>query len=110
MPYYLHRIAFTPRSMQALVMKPQDRTPIVKKLFAAHGGKLHEYFFAFGKYDVVIISEFPNNESASAALMTAIGSGALAHGDTTVLMTVPEAVRGMKQAKKAKSGYRPPAR
>ena len=110
MPYFLHRIAFTPRSMQALVMKPQDRTPIVKKLFAAHGGKLHEYFFAFGKYDVVIISEFPSNESAAAALMTAIGSGALAGGETTALMTVSEAVKAMKQAKKAKGTYKPPAR
>jgi uncharacterized protein with GYD domain len=108
MPYYLHRVTFTSRSMEALIKKPQDRTPVVRKLFAAHGGKLHHYFFAFGKYDVVIISEFPNNESAAAALMTAFGAGALSGGETTVLMTVDEAVKAMKQAGSAKSKYSAP--
>ena len=37
------------------------------------GGKIHVWYLTMGKYDAVIISEFPNDE-ASAKFMLATGS------------------------------------
>lgn len=108
MPFYMQRFKFGANSMKALVDKPNDRRDSAKRLIEAHGGKLRDYFLAFGDYDVLLIAEYPDNAAATAVSMTVGASGAFAGGETTPLVTMDEAVAAMKRANKAKGSYNPP--
>ena len=108
MAHYMLRVALAPDTFKNLLSNPEDRRGPARKLIEAHGGTLHDYYFAFGKYDAVIIAEFPDNVSASAVMMTVASSGAFSGGETTVLLTVEEAVQSMKQAGSKIGAYRLP--
>jgi uncharacterized protein with GYD domain len=97
------------RQIQALVDNPHDRYEIIRQLFEAFGGKLHQFYFAFGDYDGVLIAEFPDNASATACLLTVAKGGAVDKLKTTVLISPKEALKAMKQASATKTGYMPPA-
>lgn len=108
MPFYMQRFKFAASSLKALVDKPNDRRDAAKRLIEAHGGKLRDYFLSFGEYDVLVIAEYPDNASATAASMTVGATNAFSGGATTPLMTMEEAVVAMKKANKAKGAYKPP--
>jgi uncharacterized protein with GYD domain len=108
MPFYMQRFKFAPNSMKALVDKPNDRRDSAKRMVEAHGGKLRDYFLAFGEYDVLLIAEYPDNAAATAVSMTVGASAAFSGGETTPLITMEEAVAAMKRANKAKGAYKPP--
>ena len=62
----------------------------------AAGGKLHQFFFAFGKYDVVVMIEAPDDVAAAGAAMAVAASGGFSGGETTKLLTTEEAMEAMK--------------
>ncbi|HTI44754.1 MAG TPA: GYD domain-containing protein [Candidatus Nitrosotalea sp.] len=109
MGYYMLQWSYKDKQYQAMVDKPQDREKLVAKAVESFGGKLHSFFFAFGDFDGVGIMEFPDNESATAFLLTIGGGGAVSKLMTTVLMTPAEAKKAMKKAQGTKSGYQPPS-
>ncbi len=108
MPFYLLQASFKDDKVKALVDKPQNRETAARQFIESLGGKLHAYFFAFGESDVVTITEFPNNETATAAALKTIATGVFAKAQTTVLMTAIEAEHAMKKAKATTATYRPP--
>lgn len=108
MPYYMLQASYKDEQIKALTQNPQDRSVQASALIEAHGGKLREFFFAFGDYDVVAISEFPDNESAAAAALTVASSGAFSDIKTTALLSADEAKRAMKKAGSTKSGFKTP--
>jgi uncharacterized protein with GYD domain len=108
MPFYMTQSKLSKDAIQALIAKPQDRNGPIDKLIKSVGGKLHHYFFAFGDYDIVILYEAPDNASAAAAVLTALGAGAAHVSETTVLMSMEEAVAAMTKAGKASGAYQPP--
>ena len=71
MPYYLLQVAYTPESFKAMLASPSDRKAAAAKVTEAAGAKLHQFFFAFGKYDAILIVEAPD-DSAVAGAMQAI--------------------------------------
>jgi uncharacterized protein with GYD domain len=109
MPMYLFQGKYTPATFKSLVAKPQDREAAVRALTEAAGGKLHGLYFAFGEHDIVALLEYPDNVSASAAIMAVAASGALSAGQTTVLMTAAEAQAAMGKAGAAARAYKAPA-
>ena len=54
--------------------------------------------------------EFPDLDSANACLLTIIAGGGVASFKTTVLIEPEAALRAMRKAGSAQSGYAPPAR
>ncbi|HKM63576.1 MAG TPA: GYD domain-containing protein [Acidisphaera sp.] len=108
MPHFMVRCQFTDASAKAMVGKPQDRTGMASALCEGFGGKLNSYYFAFGDYDVIAISEFPDNTSALAASLAATSTGGFSRFETTPLMTGKEAEAAMKRAHGAKTAYQPP--
>ena len=106
MAYYMVQAAYTAEAIGAMVKKPEDRaaaiTPVVEKL----GGKLVGLWFCFGEYDIVGISEMPDNVSAAAFAFAVSQSGKLRSVKTTPLMTSAEAMKAMKKA--GGVGYRAP--
>ncbi len=106
MPYYLTQAAYTTESWGAQIKNPQDRAAHLGGLFEAAGGKLHSFFYAFGEYDIVLISEAPDNATIAKVLIAAAGGGAVSKLSTTVLMTAEEGLEAIRAA--GAIAYRPP--
>jgi uncharacterized protein with GYD domain len=105
MPIYLHQVSYTSEAWRALIAQPQDRLAAVRAPIEKLGGKLIEGWFAFGEYDVVAITEMPDNVSAAAIAIAFAAGGACKGLRTTPLLTQQEALSAMKKA--GESGYRP---
>lgn len=108
MGYYMIRARFSQAALQGMVAKPQDRKKAVTKLVEAQGGKLRDYFFAFGDKDMVIILEAPSHEAAMAVAMTGAAAGTVTDCETTVLVPSSDAVGAMKKAASAAGSYKSP--
>jgi uncharacterized protein with GYD domain len=104
MPLYLHQVAYSHEGWEALVKKPQNRIDAVRPAIERLGGKIKDAYVAFGDYDVVVITEMPDNVSAAGLSMAFAGGGACKAVQTTPLLTTEEAVEAMKKA--GQSGYR----
>ncbi len=98
MPYYCHQVSYTKEAWARLMRDPQDRLEIVRRPIENLGGKLHTSFFAFGAFDVIAITEMPDNISAAAIAMAFAGGGAVASIQTTPLMTAAQAVEALRKA------------
>jgi uncharacterized protein with GYD domain len=105
MPTYLHQVAYSREGWQALLSHPQDRIEAVKPAIEKLGGKIKNAWFAFGDYDVVVVTEMPDNVSAAAISIAFAGGGACKAVHTTPLLTAEEAIQAMKKA--SESGYKP---
>ena len=105
MPSYLHQVAYSREGWQALLAQPQNRIEAVRPAIERLGGKITNAWFAFGEYDVIVITEMPDNISAAAIAIAFAGGGACKTVQTTPLLSAEEAVQAMKKA--AESGYRP---
>ena len=105
MPVYLHQIAYSREGWQALLAQPQDRIEAVRPAIEKLGGKVRNAWFAFGEYDIVLITDMPDNVSAAAISMAFAGGGACKSVQTTPLMSTEDAVSAMRRA--SESGYRP---
>ena len=104
MPVYLHQVAYSREGWQALLAEPQDRIEAVRPAVAKLGGQIKNAWFAFGEYDVVLITEMPDNVSAAAISMAFAGGGGCKSVQTTPLMSTEQAINAMRKA--SESGYR----
>ena len=59
MPSYLIQASYTVEALQALMKKPQDRTPVVAKAVENLGGSLTGLWLSFGDQDIVALVELP---------------------------------------------------
>lgn len=106
MAYYLFQGSYTPEALATLIKTPQDRIEVVRKSIEQLGGKVVGGWFCFGEYDVVLVSELPDNVTAAAFAVAASAGGALKSNKTTPLFGAAETLQIFKTAGKA--GYRPP--
>jgi len=104
MAHYLFQVSYTPEALAAMIKHPQNRVDVVKKAVEKLGGKIGEFWFSFGEYDVVGLLDMPDNVSAAAFAMTVGGGGACSSVKTTPLLSVKEAISAMKKA--GNSGYK----
>ena len=105
MPHYLHQVAYSREGWEALLAHPQNRIEAVRPAIEKLGGKIETAWFAFGEYDVVVITELPDNVSAAAISIAFAGGGACKAVQTTPLLAPEEAVQAFKKA--GECGYRP---
>jgi uncharacterized protein with GYD domain len=105
MPHYLHQIAYSREGWEALLAHPQNRIESVRPPIEKLGGKIETAWFAFGEYDVIVITELPDNVSAAAISIAFAGGGACKAVQTTPLMSPEEAVQAFRKA--GQCGYRP---
>jgi uncharacterized protein with GYD domain len=87
MGHYVTLIRYTQQGAAKIKESPA-RLDAAKKAAEAAGGKIHSWYLTMGKYDAVIISEFPNDE-ASAKFM--LSSGSLGNITTQTLKAFTEA-------------------
>ena len=104
MPAYLTQVAYSTEGWAALLKNPQDRTKAVQEPIKKLGGKVENFWFSFGDYDVVSVIHFPNNVSAAAIAMAFAAGGAVKSVHTTPLLSAEEALDAVKKA--ASCGYK----
>lgn len=105
MPHYMHQWTYKDRQLRAMATRPQEREEVVRIATEAFGGRLHQFFFALGEFDGISISEFPDEETAMACIMSIVSQGALANIRTTALLTPREAKSAMRRAHEVINGY-----
>ena len=72
MGHYVTLIRYTQQGASRIKESPA-RLDAARTAAEKAGGKIHAWFLTMGKYDAVIVSEFPNDE-ASAKFMLATGA------------------------------------
>jgi len=108
MVWFLVRFQLNSASAKSIITSPQDRLGPATTLVESFGGRLHDYFFAFGDFDGVIIAEFPDHKAAAAFSLRANATGGFSRFEMTVLIPTTEAEAAMKQARDIKLVYRAP--
>jgi uncharacterized protein with GYD domain len=104
MPAYLWQASYTAEGAKGLMKEGgTKRRAAIKQMVEAAGGKLHSFYFAFGKDDVVGITEFPDAATAL-AVSVAVSSAGVVNIRSTVLIPAEE----MDAATKKSVAYRPP--
>jgi uncharacterized protein with GYD domain len=104
MPKYLVEANYVGEGLKGLLKEGgSSRRAAVEKLFASVGGKVEAFYFAFGKTDLFVIAELPDNVSAAALSLTVSAAGAVT-SRVTVLLTPEE----IDAAARKSPQYRPP--
>ncbi len=104
MPHFLQQVAYSREGWEALVANPQNRIEAVRPAIEKLGGKIESAWFSFGDYDVVVITNLPDNVSAAAIAMAFAAGGACKSVQTTPLISPDEAIQALKKAREC--GYR----
>lgn len=99
MPTYLYELSYTAESIAAQIKDPTDRLETAAKpVAAAVGGRVLGGGFSFGEYDVVILIEAPDDESAAAVALAVGAGGAVRSARTTKLLSGEQWVAALKKA------------
>ena len=106
MPLYLTRFSYTPETWARLITHPEDRRKAAQTYIESVGGTLHGFWYAFGPQDGYTLWEAQDNVSMAAVALALAGGGALSPLETTVLLSVDEAMEAMRRAQQVR--YRPP--
>jgi uncharacterized protein with GYD domain len=90
MPEYLYQVAYTPESLAAQIKNPQDRLQIVgKQLTEAVGAKILAGGYSYGKYDVSVIVDAPDDVTMAAVALAIAAAGAVKAAKTTPAERLP---------------------
>ena len=64
MPHFVTLIRYTQQGITRIKESPA-RLDAAKKAAESAGGKIHAWYLTMGRYDAVLISEFPNDEAGA---------------------------------------------
>ena len=104
MAKFLWKASYTPQGVKGVLSEGgTGRRAAVEKTVEALGGKIDEFYFAFGGADVYVIADLPDNVTA-AALSLAVNAGGAVQLETVQLLTAEE----MDEATKKSVDYTPP--
>jgi uncharacterized protein with GYD domain len=87
MGHYITLIRYTQQGAARIKESPA-RLDAAKKAAEAAGGKIHAWYLTMGKYDAVIISEFPNDEAIAKFVLS---TGSMGNITTQTLKAFTEA-------------------
>jgi uncharacterized protein with GYD domain len=97
MPKYLVEASYTAEGLKGLLKDGgTGRKEAVAAAAKSLGGKIEGMYFAFGKHDVVVIMEVPDNVTAAAMALTVNASGGVMTR-TTALLTPEEVDQAVKK-------------
>ena len=98
MPHYMIQFTYTSETWAKLSKNPENRAEAVKALIEKLGGRMLAFYFAFGEYDGIIITEMPDANAASVAAIMANAAGHLKAMKTTPLVTAEDGLAIMRKA------------
>jgi uncharacterized protein with GYD domain len=104
MAHYLFSASYTPAGLTGLMKEgASSRIKALQDAAGSLGGKIEAMYWSFGKSDVILIVELPDNVAA-AAISTTVAAAGVAHILTTVLLTADE----VDKARALHPSYRAP--
>ena len=86
MPHFVSLLRYTQQGIAKIKESPK-RHDAAKKSAEKAGGKIHSFYLTMGKYDAVLISEFPNDEACAQVMLSL---GALGNVSTQTLRAFTE--------------------
>ena len=106
MPLFITQGRFTHDAVKGMIAKPEDRAEEVGRLFAKSGGKVLAYYFTFGEYDFLIVSEGPSTEGVATSVIVAAAGGGVTDLKTTLAMTSAEMKNAFTKAGPIAASFR----
>ena len=106
MSIYMIQASYTSGAWGRLVQRPEHRMEALKPVIETLGGRLLDWYYSFGEFDVMLLIEVPDNVKAAAASMAVAAGGAVKAITTTPLMSADDGFDALLLAQGA--GYRPP--
>ena len=108
MSVYMHQWKYKDQHIRDMLGKvaDPDRARVVRTAIEASDGKLLAFYFAFGEYDGVAISEFADETNALACSMLLIGQGRIETLHTTTLFPPDRCTQAIQRAQEI-IGLRP---
>jgi uncharacterized protein with GYD domain len=85
---YVSLVRYTEQGIRNIKESP-TRLDNTKKAFQAAGGELKQFFLAMGKYDIVLVSEAPDDETV-ARIALSLGAQGNVRTETMRVFTEPE--------------------
>ena len=76
MPTYISLVRYTDQGIRNIKDSPK-RLDAAKKAFKAMGGELKQWYLVMGRYDAVVISEFPDDETARKVDLATAAQGSI---------------------------------
>jgi uncharacterized protein with GYD domain len=98
MALYMVQATYTSEALATLAKNPQDRSVPVRELVQKLGGRLVGFYFCYGEYDIVGLSELPDDSAATALALAVASAGHLKAFKTTKLFTAEETIEAMRKA------------
>ncbi len=92
MPTFVHLMNWTDQGIRTF-RETVDRREAVKEMFGGIGVTLKETYWTLGPYDIVAVTEAPDDESATAAMLALGARGNLR--STTLRAFSAEEMRGL---------------
>lgn len=74
MPTYVFLTTFTQQGIEHVSESP-DRTEVARAEVESMGGTWKEFFVTMGRYDGIVVVEFPDDETAAQAALALASSG-----------------------------------
>jgi uncharacterized protein with GYD domain len=93
MSYFCHQVSFTSNAWPRVSQHPDDRFEAIRTPIENLGGTLRAAFFTTGRFDVLAITEFPDHVSPTDISVAFARGGAVAHIQTTPLLTASQAIQ-----------------
>ena len=96
MARYLFRAKYTQAGVTGLLKEGgTSRREALRQTIEGMGGTLHDLFYAFGDWDLFLVTELPDDEAATAVSLNISAAGALDVSVTVIVTpeTVDAAVR-----------------
>ena len=90
MPFYCHQVSYTTDARKRLLSDPTDRYDAIRDPIEKLGGTLQSSFFTISQFDVLVISEFPQEVSPAAIAVAFSQGGAIANIHTIPLLPLPQ--------------------
>jgi uncharacterized protein with GYD domain len=87
MPHFVTLVRYTQQGISHIKESP-TRLDAARKAAESVGGKIHAWFLTMGRYDAVLIAEFPSDEACA---RFSLQSAALGNISTETLKAFPEA-------------------
>ena len=88
MPTYMTLIQYTQQGIRSIKDSP-IRLDTAKTLYKSLGAEIKSFYLAMGRYDVIVLSEAPDDETATKLILT-IGSGGAIRTETFRVFTEDE--------------------
>jgi uncharacterized protein with GYD domain len=88
MPTYMTFMQYTQQGIQSIKDSP-TRLDTAKALYKSLGAEIKSFYLAMGRYDVIVVSEAPDDETATKLVLT-IGSGGAIRTETFRVFTEDE--------------------